>query len=239
MMEQVLLLYGDNVRSEKTKGFLELSGYDVGKQNMGDYVRLVEDREIDIKNALPRLGIVILEGENTFYNAKLCKILRKMTDKPIMILSEKGEDWEKTMLFQAGATDYMVSPYLRTELIARIRAHITNYRRLTHDMGIIKIRDLMIDVYERKVYVDKQLVPFRLKEFDILLFLVRNCNRVVTKEEIYRIIWKTGEFAQPYSNTVAVHIKRIREKIEKNLDSPQYLETVWGYGYRFLNTSLD
>lgn len=237
MMEQILFLHGDSNRGEKTRSFLELGGYEIQEENIEQFVKskLVNDK---LKYSLQMIHAVLIEGEDIGYYAKLCKKLRTITDKPILILSKKGEEWEKTQMFQAGVNDYMVSPYLRTELIARIRAHIACYKRLTHDIGVIQIKNLVIDVFDRKVFVDNKVVPFRVKEFDILMLLVKNSNRVVTKEEIYQIIWKNTEFIQPYSNTVAVHIKRIRDKIEADADNPQFLQTVWGVGYRFLNPNI-
>ena len=142
-------------------------------------------------------------------------------------------------MFRSGADDYLVRPYLQTELMARIRAHIDCYMRLTQSFGVIKVRDMVINAFARKVYIKNELIPLRLKEFDILLYLAQHQNRVVTKEEIYRVIWKTENFLENYNNAVAVYIKRIREKIETDIENPQYVETVWGIGYRFVGVNMD
>lgn len=238
-MERILLLHDGSGRSEKTRDYLELGGYEILESSIEGFERDNSLLMENIRFTFQMIHVIVIEGEEIILYSKLIKKLRSITNKPIIILSKRAEEWEKLKVFQAGANDYLVSPYLRTELIIRIRAHIECYRRLTHDAGLIKVKDLVINTFERKVYVKNQLVPLRGKEFDILLFLAKNSNRVVSKEEIYHIIWKNMEYEQPYSNTVAVHIKRIRQKIEMDVDNPQYLETVWGVGYRFMNPNMD
>lgn len=238
-MERILLLHQDNNCSERTKDYLELGGYEILEGSIEGYGSDKLLRIDKMKFTFQMVQMILIEGDEITLYSKVCKKLRGMTNKPIIVLSGNGEEWEKIKIFQSGANDYLVSPYLKTELIVRIKAHIECYRRLTKDSGIIQIRGLMINTFERKVYVNNHLVTLRGKEFDILLFLAQNCNRVVPKEEIYQLIWKNSEYDQPYSNTVAVHIKRIREKIEEDMDNPQYLETVWGVGYRFMGAHTD
>ena len=156
-----------------------------------------------------------------------------------MVITDNLNEWDKVKMFQAGADDYLVSPYMQTELMARIRAHINFYHRLTGPHGIITVRELVINAFAREVYLKGQQVFLRLKEFEILLYFAQNPNYIISKEEIYHEVWKTEDMPGTYSNTVAVHVRRIREKIEEDLYHPQYLETVWGYGYRFLGADLD
>ena len=129
----------------------------------------------------------------------------------------------------------MTKPFSPSELVARVKAHLARYERLVgsgiQENEIIEIRGIKIDKTARRVWVNGEEKQFTTKEFDLLTFLAENPNRVFTKEELFREIWdmeSIGDIA-----TVTVHIKKIREKIEFNTAKPQYIETIWGVGYRF------
>lgn len=230
-MDRILLLHEEHGWNEKTKDYLQLAGYEIIERNIDG----LEKSRLVFQN----IKVILIEGEEISFCSKMCKKVRQITDKPIMILSPKGDEWEKIKIFQSGADDYMVSPCLQSELMARIRAHIECYNRLSRSVELIQVRGMVINRLTRRVYMNGNLVPLRLKEFDILLYLVQNSNRVVTKEELYHVIWKTGGYVDAFSNTVAVHIKRIREKIEADVENPQYVVTVWGAGYRFINPDME
>lgn len=225
-MNKILLLGENEEEHEKTKAYLELGGYEILE---GDTNQI---NELSILFQI--VHMILIECEEVAGCVEVCKNMREITDKPIMVLAKSGQEWEKVIMFQAGVNDYLAQNYLNAELIARMKAHIDWYVRMTKPSGVIKIRDMVINTFTRKVYLNDNLIHLRLKEFDILLYLAQHRDRVVTKEEIYHVIWKTDEFLDAYSNTVVVHVKRIREKIEKDIDNPQYLETVWGVGYRFV-----
>ena len=134
-----------------------------------------------------------------------------------------------------GADDYITKPFSPSEMVARVKAHLARYERLIGsnmpENDIIEIRGIKIDKTARRVWVNGEEKQFTTKEFDLLTFLAQNPNRVFTKDELFSKIWdmeSIGDIA-----TVTVHIKKIREKIEFNTSKPQYIETIWGVGYRF------
>ena len=154
---------------------------------------------------------------------------------PVMMLTAKGSEYDKVVGLDMGADDYMTKPFSPSELVARVKAHLNRYERLVSsnvkENSIIEIRGIKIDKTARRVWVDGGEKNFTTKEFDLLTFLAENPNHVFTKEELFREIWdmeSIGDIA-----TVTVHIKKIREKIEYNNAKPQYIETIWGVGYRF------
>ena len=166
---------------------------------------------------------------------QVCREIRAKANVPIIMLSAKGEIFDKVLGLELGADDYIMKPFDSKELVARVKAHIERYQRLTASgiptNDVIEIRGLKIDKTARRVYVNGEEKAFTTKEFDLLTFLAENPNHVFTKEEIFREIWEmesVGDIA-----TVTVHIKKIREKIEDSSSKPQYIETIWGVGYRF------
>ena len=166
---------------------------------------------------------------------QVCREIRHTSDVPIIMLSAKGETFDKVLGLELGADDYMTKPFSPSELVARVKAHMERYNRLVGSNvaknDIIEIRGIKIDKTARRVWINGEEKTFTTKEFDLLTFLAENPNRVFTKAELFRQIWdmeSVGDIA-----TVTVHIKKIREKIEFNTAKPQYIETIWGVGYRF------
>ena len=154
---------------------------------------------------------------------------------PVILLSGREEDAAQVEGLGLGADDYMTKPFSPSELVARVKAHLARYDRLTGSAveknKIIEIRGLRIDTTARRVWVNDVEKTFTTKEFDLLTFLASHPNHVYTKEELFREIWdmeSIGDIA-----TVTVHIKKIREKVEVDTSNPQYIETIWGVGYRF------
>ena len=175
---------------------------------------------------------VMLPGLTGF---EVCQAIREFSSVPIIMLTAKGEDMDKILGLEYGADDYITKPFSPSELVARVKAHLARYERLIGSTAqkndIIEIRGIRIDKTARRVWVNEEEKQFTTKEFDLLTFLAENPNHVFTKDELFSKIWdmeSIGDIA-----TVTVHIKKIREKIEYDTSNPQYIETIWGVGYRF------
>lgn len=225
-MYNILLLREKPDDNSHVKDYVQLGGYSVIEMDM-----LPQHRK-KMYELLQKVNLVLIECNRVQVCFDICRQIRELTQIPIIVLSECNGEWEKIKVFESGADDYMAAPYLQMELVARIRAHIERYIRLTRPFGTLKIRDLEINLYERQVNMKGEQIWLRLKEFDILLYMAQRPNKVITKEDIYLAVWKDSQLVDNFYNTVAVHIKRVREKIEEDVDNPQYIQTVWGVGYR-------
>ena len=227
-MSKVLIVEDEEAIADIEKDYLELSGFTVTTCKDGT-TGLAEalDGDYDIY-----ILDVMLPGVDGF---EICKRIREVKNTPIIMVSAKKEDIDKIRGLGVGADDYMTKPFSPSELVARVKAHLSRYERLINssqpENDIIEIRGIKIDKTARRVWVNGEEKTFTSKEYDLLTFLAENPNRVFTKEELFREIWdmeSVGDIA-----TVTVHIKKIREKIEFNTAKPQYIETIWGVGYRF------
>ena len=227
-MSKILIVEDEVAIAELEKDYLELSGFDVVMQHTGDAglkAALNEDFNLIILD-------LMLPNVDGF---EICKKVREKKNTPIIMVSAKKEDIDKIRGLGLGADDYMTKPFSPSELVARVKAHLARFERLVGSgvkaNEIIEIRGIKIDKTARRVYVNGEEKAFTTKEFDLLTFLAENPNHVFTKEELFNKIWdmeSIGDIA-----TVTVHIKKIREKIEFNTSKPQYIETIWGVGYRF------
>ncbi|TCP63574.1 response regulator transcription factor [Baia soyae] len=226
-MKEILLIEDDISIAELQRDYLEISGFHVDMEHTGDGGlgrALHGDYDLIILD-------IMLPGSNGF---EICKKLRSFTDIPILLVSAKKEDIDKIRGFGLGADDYITKPFSPSELVARVKAHIMRYDRLsgknTHSNAIF-IHGIKIDRSARKVYLNEEEVPFTTKEFDLIVFFVMNPNQVLSKEQIYQRVWGMDSAADV--STVTVHIRKLREKIERDASDPKLLETVWGAGYRF------
>ena len=202
-------------------------------------ILIVEDEEsiAELEKAMSeKFDLLILDlmlpGVDGF---EICKKVREEKNIPILMVSAKKDDIDKIRGLGMGADDYMTKPFSPSELVARVKAHLARYERLVNSNvkanDIVEIRGIKIDKTARRVWINGEEKNFTTKEFDLLTFLAENPNHVFTKEELFREIWdmeSVGDIA-----TVTVHIKKIREKIEFDTAKPQYIETIWGVGYRF------
>ena len=227
-MSRLLIIEDEEAIAELEKDYLELSGFDVEIENNGQSGM---DRALHEEFDLFILDLMLPEIDGF----EICKRIRKQKNTPILMVSAKKDDIDKIRGLGLGADDYITKPFSPSELVARVKAHLARYERLigssTPQNEMIEIRGLKIDKTARRVYVNGVEKQFTTKEFDLLSFLAQNPNHVFSKEELFKKIWdmeSVGDIA-----TVTVHIKKIREKIEFNTAKPQYIETIWGVGYRF------
>lgn len=227
-MSRILIIEDESAIAELEKDYLELSGFEVEVAN---------DGEIGLNQALSEeCDLIILDlmlpGVDGF---EICRQVREKKNTPIIMVSAKKDDIDKIRGLGLGADDYMTKPFSPSELVARVKAHMARYERLVgsaiEENKVIEIRGLKIDTTARRVWINGEEKAFTTKEFDLLTFLAAHPNHVYTKDELFSEIWdmeSIGDIA-----TVTVHIKKIREKIEFDTSKPQYIETIWGVGYRF------
>ncbi|WP_254489700.1 response regulator transcription factor [Bacillus thuringiensis] len=165
----------------------------------------------------------------------MCMKVREIADMPIIMLSAKTQDMDKILGLTTGADDYITKPFNPLELIARIKSQLRRYMKMSGGVSIqseneIEIDDMKINVATHQVTVANEKVKLTPREFAILEFLARNQGIVISAEKIYERVWKEESFQS--DNTVMVHIRKIREKIEENPRKPRYIKTVWGVGYK-------
>ena len=228
-MSRILIIEDEEAIADLEKDYLELSGFEVEIENRGD-TGLVRAMKEEFDLIILDLMLPEVDGFD------ICRQVREEKNTPIIMVSAKKDDIDKIRGLGLGADDYMTKPFSPSELVARVKAHMARYERLVgtnqkQQNDIVEIRGIRIDKTARRVYVDGVEKTFTTKEFDLLTFLAEHPNHVFTKEELFREIWdmdSIGDIA-----TVTVHIKKIREKIEKDTAKPQYIETIWGVGYRF------
>lgn len=228
MSKRILIVEDEESIADLEKDYLELSGFDVEIENDGiSGLERALSEEFDMY-----ILDLMLPGTDGF---EICKKIREKKNTPILMVSAKKDDIDKIRGLGLGADDYITKPFSPSELVARVKAHLARYERLigsnVQKNDIIEIRGIRIDKTARRVWVNDEEKQFTTKEFDLLTFLAENPNHVFTKDELFSKIWdmeSIGDIA-----TVTVHIKKIREKIEFNTAKPQYIETIWGVGYRF------
>lgn len=229
-MKKILIIEDDSAIAAIERDYLEINQF---------FVEIAEDGISGLEKALSgEFQLVLLDlmlpGEDGF---SVCRKLRAALDIPILMVTAKQEDIDKIRGLGLGADDYIVKPFSPNELIARVKSNLAQYRRLRagngkiNDGNDIVIGDFTISTHSRRVHLKGLELDLKKKEFDLLHFLVVNPDIVFSKENLYERIW--GFDALGDNATVAVHINRLREKIEENPGNPKYIQTVWGAGYRF------
>ncbi|MDR3602327.1 MAG: response regulator transcription factor [Desulfosporosinus sp.] len=231
MKKKILIIEDDSSIAELQKDYLEVADFEVNVCANGiEGLRMLQENEVD----LLILDIMLPELDGL----EILRSIKEDKDIPVLLVSAKKEEIDKIKGLSLGADDYITKPFSPGELVARVKSHLENYERLKHRFSegakkrkFLTIRGLRIDKDSQRVFVLDQEVSLAQKEFGLLLYLAQNPNRVFGREELYERVW--GLDALGDSATVTVHIARVREKIESDPSNPQYVETVWGAGYRF------
>ena len=229
-MKRILIVEDDNSIAELQKDYLEINGFSVEVCQDGMMgLKRIQESDYDLL-----ILDIMLPGIDGF---EILRRIRATKDIPVLLVSAKKEEIDKIRGLGLGADDYITKPFSPGELVARVNAHITKYERLknkygsTNNNSVLTIRSLEIQKDSRRVFVSGKEVNLAQKEFEVLLFMAQNPNRVFGREEIFERIWGLDSLGD--ASTVTVHVARIRDKIEADPSNPQYIETVWGAGYRF------
>ena len=227
-MKKILIIEDESSIAELERDYLQINGFEAEIEVSGD---------TGLKKALDEpFDLIILDLMLPKIDGfEICRQIRSKKDIPILMVSAKKEDIDKIRGLGLGADDYITKPFSPNELVARVKAHLSRYERLIgngeNKNDEIKIGGLRIDRPSRRVYVNEKEVAFTTKEFELLTFLAMNPNHVFSKEELFDKLW--GMDAYGDIATVTVHVRKVREKIETSASEPQYIETIWGAGYRF------
>lgn len=224
IMKRILIIEDDIDIAELEKDYLEMNGFTCDIVTNG-----AEGEKTALINGYALIIIdIMLPDANGF---EICSRVREKKQIPVIFLSAKNDDISKVRGLGLGADDYMTKPFSPNELVARVKAHIARFERLSGDMSddMIEVKSLKIDKASHRVYVNDNEVIMPNKEFDLLLFMAQNPNITFSKDVLFDRVWGLDAFGD--ISTVTVHIQRIRDKIETNRE--KYIETVWGVGYRF------
>lgn len=226
-MDKILIIEDDVAIAEIERDYLELDGFAVEIAADGN-VGL--ERGLSGEHSLILLDLMLPEMDGFV----ICRALREQIDVPILMVTARQEDIDKIRGLGLGADDYIEKPFSPSVLVARVKAHLARYRRLTgseRTSGEIQIGGIRLNEETHRVYVDGREVELTNKEYELLLFFMLNVDVVFSREQLYERIW--GWDAMGDSATVAVHINRLRKKIEQDPANPRYIVSVWGAGYRF------
>jgi DNA-binding response OmpR family regulator len=226
-MKRVLIIEDQLEIAELERDYLEINEFEVTIETSG-----IKGLDKARTEAYDLIILDVMLGDTDGF--RICKAIREETQVPIIFVSAQMEDIHKIRGLGLGADDYMTKPFSPQELVARVKAHIGRYDRIikssTYNQEVIQIGDLRIEKAARKVSRYDESINLTAREFDLLLFLAENPNIVFSKEQLFEALW--GFDAYGDISTVAVHIKRVREKVELNPAQPVLIETLWGAGYR-------
>ncbi len=226
-MAKILIIEDDKAISDIERDYLELSGFET---------ECAYDGVDGLNKALAGghdliLLDLMLPGLDGF---TICKKLREKIDIPILMVTARTQDIDKIRGLGFGADDYIEKPFSPSVLVARIKANLAQYERLKpaekKNESVVSAGPFVMDSDARTAFVDGRELSLKNKEFELLLFLLRHPNQVFSREDLYEMIW--GLESMGDNITVAVHVNRLREKIEKDPSNPEYIQTVWGVGYR-------
>lgn len=227
-MSRILIIEDDTDIAEIERDYLKLSGFEVviySDGNSGFEAARTQHFDLLILD-------LMLPGIDGF---TICRELRAISDIPILMVTARREDVDKIRGFGFGADDYVEKPFSPSVLVARVKAHLTRYERYRpvekEEKSQLVFDDICLNTETHRLFVGETEVSLKNKEYELLLFLMQHPDQLFGREDLYEHIW--GLESMGDNITVAVHINRLREKIEKDPQNPRYLQTVWGAGYRF------
>ncbi len=232
MKEKILVVDDEKEIGELVRDYLEMAGYQVilafdGEEAMECWEMHKPDMAI-LDIMLPKID-----------GMEICQRIRQESNIPILMLSAKKSEGDKVQGLGLGADDYITKPFSPKELVARVKAHFRRIYRMS-DMvdqkNRLEFKDLVIDVRSHSVKVRGQEILLSAKEFEVLRFFAMNPNAVLTREEIFDYAWGYQEYGD--INTVAVHIRKLREKLEEDPSQPKFIQTIWGVGYKFVGEEV-
>lgn len=229
-MKKILIIEDEEAIAMIEQDYLELSNFETEVVSDGaSALQKLSDNSYDLI-----LLDLMLPGGMSGYD--VCKKIRGQVDIPIIMVTAKTESLDKVLGLELGADDYLTKPFDPAELVARVKANLNQYERLKGQTAQAEEKlaignGIVMELGSYKVTKDGKELRFPNKEFELLRFLAQNPNYVYSKEQLFEKIWGYDYIGDPA--TVAVHINRIREKIEKDSNNPKLIETVWGVGYRF------
>lgn len=226
--KKILIVEDDVSIAEIERDFLEINGFETRIAGDG-----TEGLRLAVSGAYDLIVLdLMLPGMDGY---EICKRIRDVVDVPILMVTAKTQEMDKIRGLGLGADDYISKPFSPSELVARVKANLAQYERLTSGkgpgVGEVRAGGVRINTETHRVYVDDAEVELKNKEYELLLFLTRNEDILFSRETLYERIW--GMDAIGDVATVSVHINRLREKIEKDPSNPAHIQTVWGAGYRF------
>jgi len=228
-MKKILIVEDDISIGEVERDYLEVSGFDVVLINDG-----LLGYEEALKNDYDLIILDVMLPQMDGFN--ISRELRKVKDIPIIMVTAKSDEIDKIRGLGLGIDDYITKPFSPNEMVARVKAHISRYEFLKKSSGdikesIIEIRNIIINTELRQVFVNDREIELTAKEYELLLLLISTPNKVFTKDEIFEKVW--GFNSERDIPTITVHIRKLREKIEFDPSNPEYIQTVWGVGYKF------
>ncbi|NLN41427.1 MAG: response regulator transcription factor [Clostridiales bacterium] len=228
MKDKILVVDDEKEIAELVRDYLEAAGYQVilafdGQEAIESWNEHKPDMAI-LDIMLPKID-----------GMEVCKSIREESDIPILMLSAKKSEEDKIRGLGLGADDYITKPFSPKEMVARVQAHFRRYYQLSQTADKkdrLDFKDLIIDISSHSVKVRGKEVFLSAKEFEVLKFFAMNPNKVLTRDEIFDHVWGYQGYGD--INTVAVHVRKLREKLEEDPSNPVYIQTIWGVGYKFV-----
>lgn len=227
-MKNILIADDNEEIREIVRVLLESEGYNVIEAVDG------EDAVIKVDESIDLIILDIMMPRKSGFKA--CVEIREKTSAPILLLTAKTQDSDKCMGFSVGSDDYLSKPFSYTELVSRVKALLRRYyvykgKEKIDSTGLININGLTINTTSNEVSIDEEEVTLTEIEYNILLLMAQHRKKIFSAQNLYESVWKEPYFYS-CNNTIMVHIRNLRRKLEKDPENPKYIKTVWGKGYR-------